>query len=57
MIWIPSKRIRRTQLIGSEKKIYEIALETGFENPGYFSYCFKQRCGMTPKNFRQAAEG
>ncbi|MGN1250254.1 MAG: helix-turn-helix domain-containing protein [Candidatus Spyradocola sp.] len=35
----------------------EIALETGFEDPGYFSYCFKQRCGMTPKNFRQGAEG
>lgn len=52
-------RIERAQqlLRGTSKKIYEIALETGFEDPGYFSYCFKQRCGMTPKNFRQGAEG
>lgn len=44
-------------LLGSGKKICEIALETGFEDPGYFSYCFKQRCGMTPKNYRQGAKG
>lgn len=52
-------RISRAQelLRQSDKKIYQIALETGFEDPGYFSYCFKQRCGVTPKNYRQGAGG
>ena len=40
----------------SGEVFYEIALETGFEDPGYFSYCFRQRCGLTPKNFRQEAK-
>ena len=57
--YVLDKRIARAKelLLSSDKKIYEIALETGFEDPGYFSYCFKQRCGMTPKNFRQGADG
>lgn len=46
----------RQLLLHSDKKVYEIALETGFEDPGYFSYCFRQRCGLTPKNFRQEAK-
>ena len=48
-------RIARAQelLLFSDKKIYQIAEEAGFEDAGYFSYCFKQRCGVTPKSFRQ----
>ena len=46
----------RHLLLHTDKKVYEIALETGFEDPGYFSYCFRQRCGLTPKNFRQEAK-
>lgn len=51
-------RIRSAQnmLRQSDKKIYQIALENGFEDPGYFSYCFKQRCGVTPKAYRQGAK-
>lgn len=57
-IQLTIKRIERAKALlrDSEKKIYEIALETGFEDPGYFSYCFKQRCGVTPKNYRQGAD-
>ncbi len=53
--YVLEKRIERAKALlrDSEKKIYEIALETGFEDPGYFSYCFKQRTGVTPKNYRQ----
>lgn len=55
--FVLDKRIARAKelLLGTDEKIYRIALETGFEDPGYFSYCFKQRCGVTPKNFRQGA--
>ncbi|MGI5884352.1 MAG: response regulator transcription factor [Candidatus Spyradocola sp.] len=56
--YVLDMRIDRAKALlrSSEKKIYEIALETGFEDPGYFSYCFKQRCGVTPKNYRQGAD-
>lgn len=55
--YVLEKRIARAQALlrGSDRKIYEIAMETGFEDPGYFAYCFKQRTGMTPKNYRQGA--
>lgn len=33
-------------------KIYQIAEDTGFGDASYFSYCFKQRCGLSPKEFR-----
>ena len=33
-------------------KIYQIAEETGFGDASYFSYCFKQRCGLSPKEYR-----
>ena len=57
--YVLDRRIARAKelLLSSDRKIYEIAQETGFEDPGYFSYCFKQRCGVTPKNFRQGADG
>ncbi len=34
------------------QKIYQIAEATGFGDASYFSYCFKQRCGMSPKEYR-----
>ena len=40
------------QLIrNSNKKMYEIAFLTGFENPQYFSSVFKSVTGMTPKSY------
>ena len=47
-------RIEKAQslLAESNQKIYQIAEETGFGDASYFSYCFKQRCGLSPKEFR-----
>ncbi len=39
-----------------EKKfgnLSEIALEAGFNNPAYFSECFKKQYGMTPSQYQQ----
>lgn len=41
------KLLRETNM-----KIYQIAEETGFGDASYFSYCFKQRCGLSPKEYR-----
>ena len=39
-------------LLNSNKKIYEIAEQVGFDSPYYFSKVFKEKCGMTCKEFR-----
>ncbi|MGO4952621.1 response regulator transcription factor [Paenibacillus sp. DRB1-1] len=36
----------------SNKKIYEITTELGYQNPQYFSKMFKKHYGMTPHEFR-----
>lgn len=36
----------------TDKKNYEIAEETGFSNPHYFSISFKKYSGMSPSEFR-----
>jgi len=36
----------------SNKKIYEITTELGYQNPQYFSKMFKKHYGMTPNEFR-----
>lgn len=41
------KLLRTTDL-----KTYEIAFETGFSNPHYFSISFKKYTGMSPSDFR-----
>ena len=35
------------------KKIYEIALESGFSDPMYFDHCFARRYGCSPQVFRK----
>ncbi|QDY83254.1 response regulator [Paenibacillus polymyxa] len=37
----------------SNKKIYEITTELGYQNPQYFSKMFKKHYGMTPHEFRE----
>lgn len=37
----------------TDMKTYEIAFETGFSNPHYFSISFKKYTGMSPSEFRQ----
>ena len=35
------------------KKIYEIAMESGFSDPMYFQQCFLRRYGMSPGQYRR----
>ncbi|MEK3885429.1 response regulator [Paenibacillus sp. PL2-23] len=39
-------------LKSTNKKIYEITAELGYQNPQYFSKVFKKHYGMTPNEFR-----
>jgi len=39
----------------TNKKIYEITSELGYQNPQYFSKMFKKHYGMTPNEFRDQA--
>lgn len=40
-------------LLSSEDTILTIAGDTGFENPSYFNRMFKQKFGITPREFRK----
>lgn len=39
-------------LKNTDKKTYEIAFETGFSNPNYFSYAFKKNTGLSPSEYK-----
>lgn len=41
-------------ILTSGKKNYEIAEETGYADPHYFSYCFKKYYGKSPNEFRES---
>jgi two-component system response regulator YesN len=41
-------------LKGTAMKNADIASETGFSDPHYFSYIFKKNTGLSPREFRQA---
>lgn len=41
----------------TEKNISEIAYASGFNDPKYFSRCFKQSTGKTPSEFKVKSEG
>ncbi len=51
------KRIRLTKAVELiEKKfgnLSEIALEVGFDNPAYFSECFKKQFGVPPSQYQR----
>ena len=40
-------------LVFSEEKVAEIAYKTGFQDPLYFSRCFKNCYGISPSSFRR----
>jgi len=42
----------KTNLTNTDKSISEIAFELGFEYPQYFSRLFKNKTGITPKEYR-----
>ncbi len=56
----PVELIRRLRLVRAAElirqksaNISEIALEVGFNNPAYFSDCFKKQYGVTPTQFQK----
>ncbi|WP_282936597.1 response regulator [Paenibacillus sp. RC67] len=53
--YIASIRMERAklQLLASDKKVYEISAEVGFDNPNYFSSSFKKKFGLSPLQYRE----
>jgi two-component system response regulator YesN len=53
--YIVSLRLERAklQLLASDKKVYEISADAGFDNPNYFSSSFKKKFGMSPLQYRE----
>lgn len=53
--YITKRRIGEAQslLISTTKSITDIALEVGYDSPGYFDRVFSKEIGMTPKKFRK----
>jgi two-component system response regulator YesN len=49
-------RIERAQILlqTTAMKILDIAVETGFSDPHYFSYIFKKNTGLSPREFRNS---
>jgi AraC-like DNA-binding protein len=41
-------------LAHSGAQVAQVATQLGFEDPAYFSRCFKKHTGRTPLEFRQA---
>ena len=52
---IGSVRLHRAKekMLSSDLNITEIAYQSGFSSPSYFSKCFKQEFGETPTAFQQ----
>lgn len=44
--------IARQKLLGTDKKIYEVAQEVGYRDVKYFNKVFKKRYGLTPEECR-----
>ncbi|MEM6317582.1 MAG: helix-turn-helix transcriptional regulator [Bacteroidota bacterium] len=55
---IRSVRLNRAKemLLSEPAKIADIALQTGFLSPSYFSKCFKKEFGVSPSDFLQQME-
>jgi len=53
--YLTSIRIRRAGelLLYSKKKCADIAFETGYSDPHYFSYIFKKSMGVSPREYRK----
>ena len=49
-------RIADALLTNTQKSISEIAASCGFETPNYFSRCYKQYYGRSPRQGRLAKE-
>ncbi|MNP32799.1 HTH-type transcriptional regulator YdeO [compost metagenome] len=40
----------------SDLKAFEIADQVGFADPNYFSFCFRKKFGISPKEYRGGAK-
>lgn len=56
---IRSVRLQRAKelLLENPNRIVDIALQTGFHSPSYFSKCFKQQFGISPTDFVMKQKG
>jgi DNA-binding response OmpR family regulator len=52
-------RVKQAYLLikNTDHTISEIAYDTGFSSPGYFSKCFRDEYGITPSDMRKEREG
>jgi len=53
--WLRLKRAAHQLIINKDQSIINIAIEAGFESHEAFSRAFKQACGVSPSEFRQAS--
>lgn len=44
-------------LRSTELKAFEIAERIGFTDPNYFSFCFRKKYGISPKEYKNSARG
>ncbi|MDU0328968.1 helix-turn-helix transcriptional regulator, partial [Paenibacillus sp. 3LSP] len=42
-------------LVTTDLKAFEIAERVGFADPNYFSFCFRKKFGISPKEYRIGA--
>lgn len=54
--YLNKKRMETAEnlLLSTQKKVHEIALETGYENTNHFINLFKKEYGSTPQAYREA---
>lgn len=56
--FVEEARIKRAveRLLATDKTLTEIAYECGFSSQSYFSYAFKKRMGMPPREYARKAQ-
>ncbi|WP_136606089.1 response regulator [Paenibacillus dokdonensis] len=47
----------KESLRSTDQKTFEIAEAVGFSDPNYFSFCFRKKFGISPKEYRNGAGG
>lgn len=56
--WLYKKRLQHAKrlLEMTDKKVFQVAFECGFENPSHFHRSFKKENGITPLKFQKAKQ-
>lgn len=47
-----ARLVRASELLKETSSVSDVAYACGFENPKYFSKCFKKRFGLSPSDYR-----